>query len=189
MTIDDWAEQLKQLVRIGKTKGYVLYNEIDELLPANYRGGGELDDILSELTLNGIEVLDEPRDERGKGFNENIESFDKDELQELGREGDEAVKMYLLQVLAIPQLTPAQELGLVKRIRSDEHNREDAERQLFEANLRLVVPIAKRYRNADRGLLELLQEGNVGLMWAVKKFDYTRGLSSPHMRSGGYGKL
>ena len=177
MTIEDKAEQLRQLVRTGKTKGYVLYDEIDELLPIGYEGGPELDDILSELARNGVEVLEEPRTERDKGFNKDDESLDEIELQELSEQAGAALalQMYLREVLATPRLTREQEIELAKRISGGGQDAEDAEKQLIEANLRLVVATAKRYRNRGRGLLDLLQEGNIGLMKAVKKFNYTRG--------------
>ena len=177
MTIEDKAEQLRQLVRTGKTKGYVLYDEIDELLPTGYEGGPELDDILSELARNGIEVLEEPRTERDKEFNKDDESLDENELQELSEQAGDALalQMYLREVLATPRLTREQEIELAKRISGGGQDAEDAEKQLIEANLRLVVATAKRYRNRGRGLLDLLQEGNIGLMKAVKKFNYTRG--------------
>ena len=177
MTIEDKAEQLRQLVRTGKTKGYVLYDEIDELLPTGYEGGPELDDILSELARNGIEVLEEPRTERDKEFNKDDESLDENELQELSEQAGDALalQMYLREVLATPRLTREQEIELAKRISGGGQDAEDAEKQLIEANLRLVVATAKRYRNRGRGLLDLLQEGNIGLMKAAKKFNYTRG--------------
>ena len=177
MTIEDKAEQLRQLVRTGKTKGYVLYDEIDELLPTGYEGGRELDDILSELARNGIEVLEEPRTERDREFNKDDESLDENELQELSEQAGDALalQMYLREVLATPRLTREQEIELAKRISGGGQDAEDAEKQLIEANLRLVVATAKRYRNRGRGLLDLLQEGNIGLMKAVKKFNYTRG--------------
>jgi len=177
VTIEDKAEQLRQLVRTGKTKGYVLYDEIDELLPTGYEGGPELDDILSELARNGIEVLEEPRTERDKEFNKDDESLDENELQELSEQAGDALalQMYLREVLATPRLTREQEIELAKRISGGGQDAEDAEKQLIEANLRLVVATAKRYRNRGRGLLDLLQEGNIGLMKAVKKFNYTRG--------------
>jgi len=176
VTIEGKAEQLKQLVRTGKTKGYVLYDEIDELLPNGYEGGPELDDILSELAGNGVEVLEEPRAERDKEFNKD-ESLSENELQELSEEAgdDSAVRMYIREVLTLPRLTHEQEIELAKRISSGGRNAEDAEKQLIEANLRLVVITARRYRNRGRGLLDLLQEGNIGLMNAVRKFNYTRG--------------
>ncbi len=110
MTIEDKAEQLKQLVRAGKTKGYVLYDEIDELLPNNYEGGPELDDILSELAGNGVEVLQEPRTERDKEFEED-ESLNENEFQELSEEAgdDSAVQIYIREVLSLPRLTHEQE--------------------------------------------------------------------------------
>ena len=177
MTIEDKAEQLRQLVRTGKTKGYVLYDEIDELLPIGYEGGPELDDILSELARNGVEVLEEPRTERDKEFNKDDESLDENELQELSEQAGDALalQMYLREVLATPRLTREQEIELAKRISGGGQDAEDAEKQLIEANLRLVVATAKRYRNRGRGLLDLLQEGNIGLMKAAKKFNYTRG--------------
>jgi len=177
VTIEDKAEQLRQLVRTGKTKGYVLYDEIDELLPTGYEGGPELDDILSELARNGIEVLEEPRTERDREFNKDDESLDENELQELSEQAGDALalQMYLREVLATPRLTREQEIELAKRISGGGQDAEDAEKQLIEANLRLVVATAKRYRNRGRGLLDLLQEGNIGLMKAVKKFNYTRG--------------
>jgi len=176
VTIEGKAERLKQLVRAGKTKGYVLYDEIDELLPNDYEGGTELDDILSELAGDGVEVLQEARAERDKEFNED-ESLNENELQELSEEaGDNsAVQMYIREVLTLPRLTHEQEIELAKRISSGGRNAEDAEKQLIEANLRLVVITARRYRNRGRGLLDLLQEGNIGLMNAVRKFNYTRG--------------
>lgn len=177
MAIEDQTEQLKRLVRSGKAKGFVLYDEIDRLLPTGYEGGPELDDILSELAKNGVEVLEEPTAERDKEFNEVGESFDESEIQELGNETGDAwvIRMYLREALAIPHLTREEEIELAKRIIGDGLDAEVAEKQLIEANLRLVVATAKRYRNRGRGLLDLLQEGNIGLMKAVKKFDYTRG--------------
>ncbi len=124
MTIDDKAGLLKELVGLGEAKGYVLFDEIDKLLPADYQGGPELDDILSELASNGIEVMEEPSAERAEQFNEHADFLKENELEELG-EGDDAT--------------------------------------------------AKRYHNRGRSLLDLLQERNIGLMRAVRKFDYTRG--------------
>ena len=138
MTIEDKAEQLKQLVRTGKTKGYVVYDEIDELLPTGYDGGPELDDILSELARNGIEVLEEPRTERDKEFNEDDEPLDENGLQELSEQAGDvlALQTYLREVLATPHLSREQEIELAKRISGGGQDAEDAERQLIEANLR-----------------------------------------------------
>jgi RNA polymerase primary sigma factor len=170
---DDNAEQLKQLVQSAKTKGYVLYDEVDGLLPADYRGGTELDDILSELARNGIEVLEEPKVEQDKKLIDDGTPSESG-LHELVEEaaGDDApLQMYLLQVMELPRLAPEQETELAKRI----SDAQDAEKRLIEANLRLVVTTAKSYRGRGLGLLDLIQEGNIDLMRAAKSFNYSRG--------------
>jgi RNA polymerase primary sigma factor len=176
VTLDGQTEQLKQLVRTGKTKRYVLYDEIDKLLPNGYEGGPELDDILSELAVNNVEVLQEPRGERNKEFNED-ESLNENELQELREQvGDDLhLYRYIREVLTLPRLTHEQEVELAKRIGGGGQDAEDAEKKLIEANLRLVLTPARRYRNRGRSLLDLIQEGNIGLIKAVRKFNYTRG--------------
>jgi RNA polymerase primary sigma factor len=175
--IEDKAEQLKQLVRNGMIKKYVLYDEIDEVLPAGYKGGPELDDILSELARNGIEVLEERRVEHSKVSNYEDVSLDESELEEVSEQAGDAaaLRMYLREVQALPHLTHEQEIEFARRISRGGQDGEVAEKQLIEANLRLVVKTAKRYQGRGRGLLDLLQEGNIGLMKAVKKFDHTRG--------------
>lgn len=175
---NDKAEQVKHLLRSGKTGGYVLYDEIDQLLPAGYEGGPELDEILSELARNNIEVLEELRPKREGEFNANDKTPDENGfLQKLDQESgeDSALRMYLREVLTVPTLTREQEIDLAKRVCGGVQDAENAERQLIEANLRLVFSTAKRYRHLDRSAIDLIQEGNIGLMKAVKKFDYTRG--------------
>jgi RNA polymerase primary sigma factor len=165
VTIEDKAQQLRQLVTSGKTKGYVLYDEIDELVPAGGKSnvGLVLDEILSQLARNGIEVLEESRAEQESGTDG--ESLDDNEIQELSEQaGDAPVTMYLREVLATAHLTHDQEIELAKRISGGGQDAEEAEKQLIEPNLRLVVKIAKRYRNKGLGLLDLFQEGNIGLI-------------------------
>jgi RNA polymerase primary sigma factor len=176
VTIDDEAQQIRQFLITAKTKGYVLYDEIDELVPAGGRskGGPALDEILSALAMNGIEVLEEPWAEQKSGAAD--ESLDDKELQELSEQaGDAPVRMYLREVLATAHLTQEQEIELAKRISGGGQDAEEIEKQLIEPNLRLVVQVARRYRNQGLGLLDLFQEGNIGLMEAVKQFNYTRG--------------
>jgi RNA polymerase primary sigma factor len=169
-------ELLNQLVRNGKTKGYVLYDEIDALLPVAYDGGPELDDILSELAVNGIAVREESRADRGKEVNEN-ESLNEHELQELKEQlgEDSQLYWYIREVLTLLRLTHDQKVELAKRIGAGGQDAEDAEKKLIEVNLRLVVPTARRYRNCGRSLLDLIQEGNIGLMKAVRKFNHAHG--------------
>lgn len=173
LTIHDHAERLKHLVRTAKTKGYVLYDEIDELLPADYRSGTELDDILTELARNGLEVLEAPQSEHHAESSQDDEFLFEKELQELSEQSGDTAELlrYLREVRFTPHLTHEKEIELSKRIRAGE----DAEKQLIEANLRLVVRAVRSCRNPGLGPIDLLQEGNIGLMWAAKKFDHTRG--------------
>jgi|SRR6516162_7384875 len=95
MATNDNAEPLKHLLHSGKTKGYVIYDEIDQLLPAGYEGGPELDDVLSELARNSIEVVEEPRTKRDEEFNE-----------------DDEWNIYMREVVTTPPLTSEQEVEL-----------------------------------------------------------------------------
>jgi RNA polymerase primary sigma factor len=174
---DDKAVQLKQFLHAGKTKGYILYDDIDRVLPPGYEGGVELDDILSELARNSIEVLEEPKAHGGKDFKNDDEFFDQIEHQDLSEHpGDlSALQMYLREIPSTPHLTREEEIELAKRISRGEDNTEDAMRRLVEANLRLVVATARRFASTGRSMLDLIQEGNIGLIKAIKKFNYTRG--------------
>jgi len=98
------------------------------------------------------------------------------DLQKLIEELDNSspIKMYLRQVMTIPRQTREEEIELAKRISHGGEDAEDAMRQLIEANLHLVVAIARRHAGPSYGLLELLQEGNIGLMRAAEKYKHTR---------------
>lgn len=160
MVIDDRDTRLKQLIDTGKKRGYVLYDEIDGLLPENYEGGRELDDLLARFNDAGIAILEEPADD------EHDTVYGPADLVT-----DDPVKVYLNEVCTVPQLAPEAEIELAKRIRQGE----TAKKDLVETNLRLVVSIAGRY--ADRGIhvLDLIQEGNLGLLKAAERFDFKRG--------------
>jgi RNA polymerase primary sigma factor len=118
MAIDDNADQLKQLVRKGKETGHVLYDEIDELLPPDYQGGPDLDDILSELVANGIEVLEEPTAMSADEISGDEEFLNENDLREPGLEPNDlqALQMYLREVMTIPHLTREEEIDLAERI-------------------------------------------------------------------------
>jgi RNA polymerase primary sigma factor len=177
VAVDDTAGQLKELLHNGKTKGYILYDDIDKLLPVGYEGGVELDDILSELARNEIEVLEEPRPNRAKEFKEDDEFLKGNEQYNLTEHSGVflPLQMYLREVRSTPHLPIEEEIELAKRIRCGEKDTEAAMRELIEANLRLVVATARRFSSSGRGMLDLIQEGNIGLMKAAQKFDYTRG--------------
>jgi RNA polymerase primary sigma factor len=121
--------------------------------------------------------VEEPRAGPGKQFKEGDDLLDEKELQEVSEQpgGFPGLEMYVREVLATPRLTREDEVELAKRISGRGQDAEDAMRQLIEANLRLVVATAKRHANRGRGLLELIQEGNIGLMKAAQRFNYVRG--------------
>ncbi|MGO8813858.1 MAG: sigma-70 family RNA polymerase sigma factor [Terriglobia bacterium] len=177
MVIYDKGVQLRQLVHTGKMKGYVLYEDIDGLLPRGYEGGVELDDILSEFARNSIDVLEEPPMDRVEDVKSGDEFSDENEDHNSSPPLGElpAIQVYLREVSSTPHLTDEEEIELAKRISRDEGDVEDLRRQLIEANLRLVVATARRFGHIGRDVLDLIQEGNNGLMKAVEKFDWRRG--------------
>ena len=121
---------------------------------------------------------------------DDIDSEDIDTKDDLsvprGIAVDDPVRMYLKEIGKIPLLTAEEEVELAKRM---EQGDEDAKKKLAEANLRLVVSIAKRYVGRGMLFLDLIQEGNLGLMKAVEKFDYQRASNLVPMQLGGYAKL
>lgn len=102
-----------------------------------------------------------------------IPLLESDEVIDVQEESDDPVRAYLKEIGKIPLLTPEEEAELAQRIEAGD---EQAKKRLAEGNLRLVVSIAKRYTGHGLQLLDLIQEGNIGLMKAVEKFDYRRGL-------------
>jgi len=173
---DDKSEQLKQLIKNGKTRGYILYDEIDELLPLGLEGGARLDTVLTEIARNGIEILEEPGARYDIDSTEGDKVFDENNLQRLFEETDNSspIKMYVRQVMTIPRQTREKEIELAKRISHGGEDAEDAMRQLIEANLYLVVAVARRHDEPGYGLLELIEEGNIGLMKAAEIYQHTQ---------------
>lgn len=171
MEPNEKSEKLKQLLVTGKAKGCVLFDEIDEILPPTSERYAELDILLSELARNAIDVVEEPRTGHENDSTEHHNSFGEEELQNLSEEpnGTQMV-MYLREALSVPRLTQEDERRLATRIQDGE----DALKRLIQANLHLVVATAKRHSRAADDLLELIQEGNVGLMIAAKNFNQKR---------------
>ena len=161
---------LRSLLEIGKKKGFLTHKEIlasfddIEINPKEY----EL--VLDAFEKEGIEVVEDMEKEL-----EEIE-ISKEELEDLsipeGISIDDHVKMYLKEIGKVDLLDPAQETELAMRMAQGD---EAAKKKLAEANLRLVVSIAKRYVGRGMLFLDLIQEGNLGLIKAVDKFDYTKG--------------
>ena len=136
-------------------------------------------DVSDVLDLIGTAELDNPtlgemqaiEDEGIDVSNENLEDIDDSNVKL-----DDPIRMYLKEIGKIKLLTPEEELEVAKKmVEGDEQERDAARKRMSEANLRLVVSIAKRYVGRGMQLLDLIQEGNLGLMKAVEKFDYTKG--------------
>jgi RNA polymerase primary sigma factor len=167
------AESISALAEKGKKQKHLSYEEIVDELQGYNLEPDSLDDILEHLQSLGINVgteVDGETEAEEETEKENIET-EKVNAPE-GIEVDDPVRMYLKEIGRVPLLKAEQEMDLAQRIEAGE---EEAKRQLVEANLRLVVSIAKRYVGRGMLFLDLIQEGNLGLMKAVEKFDYRKG--------------
>lgn len=171
-------DQVKeQLVEIGKKRGVLTYKEIMERLSGFDQDSDQMDEFYEFLSEQGVELINEsgeedddivPRDEDMED-----EEFDLNDLSvPPGVKINDPVRMYLKEIGRVPLLSADEEIQLAHRI---ENGDEEAKRRLAEANLRLVVSIAKRYVGRGMLFLDLIQEGNMGLIKAVEKFDYKKG--------------
>lgn len=171
------AEQMKKvknLIEKGKKEGMLSYKEImDALEEIEDLDAEQIDKIYESLEEMGIDVIDDESD--NDTSSEETENVPKEEVDLSVPDGvaiDDPVRMYLKEIGKVPLLTAEEEVELAKRI---ENGEKDAKRSLAEANLRLVVSIAKKYVGRGMLFLDLIQEGNLGLMKAVEKFDYRKG--------------
>ncbi|MBN2899022.1 MAG: RNA polymerase sigma factor RpoD [Clostridia bacterium] len=176
-------ELVASLVKIGQKKGSLTYSEIASVLEEVDIDKDQLDDIYDSLTSMGIEVISEeddvPDDDDDMDDMDDVpESIEDEDEQEIdisipkGMNIDDPVRMYLKEIGKVPLLSGDEEINLAKRM---EEGDEIAKQKLCEANLRLVVSIAKRYVGRGMLFLDLIQEGNLGLIKAVEKFDWRKG--------------
>lgn len=155
------------LMQSGKKKGNLTYDEIIDALDEVQMDSDEIDNIYKNFEESGIELLDDDKLE-----DEDEKKDEKEISVPKGISVDDPVRMYLKEIGKIPLLTADEEVSIAKRMEEGEFL---AKKELAEANLRLVVSIAKRYVGRGMSFLDLIQEGNLGLMKAVEKFDYTKG--------------
>ena len=170
-------DQVKELLERGKQQGSLTYKEIMDALEHVELTEDQVEELYSELDELGIDVLGDERDRDGKVAEAQADGKVDDRREDdldlpEGVAIDDPVRMYLKEIGRVPLLTAEQEIELAKRIEAGD---EEAKRQLAEANLRLVVSIAKRYVGRGMLFLDLIQEGNLGLLKAVEKFDYRKG--------------
>ena len=171
------TEKLKELVEIAKKKKNMLeYQEINDFFQSMELNAEEFEKILDCLEANNIDVLrisdDEDDEEILLDDEEEIEVEKIDLSVPDGVSIEDPVRMYLKEIGKVPLLSADEEVELAKKM---ETGNLDARKRLAEANLRLVVSIAKRYVGRGMLFLDLIQEGNLGLIKAVEKFDYRKG--------------
>ena len=189
MEKDNFLDKLKKLVEVAKTKHNALdITEINDFFKGENLGPEQMEQIYSFLEEKNIDVVpviddaaladdsllldddDVDMDDSFMKDSDDIELDAVDLLEGIGTE--DPVRMYLKEIGTVPLLTTEEELTLAKRkAEGDEYAKE----RLIEANLRLVVSIAKRYTGRGMSFLDLVQEGNLGLIKGVEKFDYTKG--------------
>ena len=170
-------EGVQELIEKGKKRGILTYSEIMNSLQGVELNADQIDDIYEKLASVGIDVVPEvpelePLDNEVVVAENETEDIEVDLTVPDGIGIDDPVRMYLKEIGRVPLLTAEEEVELAKRM---EVGDEEAKRRLAEANLRLVVSIAKRYVGRGLLFLDLIQEGNLGLIKAVEKFDYRKG--------------
>ena len=176
-------ERLEVLLQKAKSRGFVTEFEIQAMFPDLEDYIGTYEEFLNKIDHIGLGII-----EQREGFLGRRDD-DKETLSKLRREerkerkqqavavdmtllAPDSIQMYLKEIGKIPLLTPEEEISLAKRKEKNDH---EAEKCLIEANLRLVISIAKKFIGKNMSLLDLIQEGNIGLFRAVKKFEYRKG--------------
>ena len=165
------TDKTKSLYQTAKKRGYIAQDEILQAIPKPENHLQELDDFYNKLISEDIDIF------------ETVEHQEKDGIEELEKELEalniiqggtvtDPVRMYLKEIGRIPLLTFEQEVELAKRLENGDMS---AHKKLVESNLRLVVSIAKKYVGRGMSLLDLIQEGNQGLIRAVEKYDWKKG--------------
>ncbi len=166
-------DKVNSILKKAKEKGQITYGdlatELDDVNP------DQIDKVFDAFEELGVDLSDDMDEEPDIEDLKEVEDLKLDEITDTSYEGinvDDPVRMYLREIGRIPLLTFDEELDLAKRILN---NDEEARQKLAESNLRLVVSIAKKYVGRGMLFLDLIQEGNMGLIKAVEKFDYTKG--------------
>lgn len=168
--VKTFEDRKQDLIQKGKEKGAITFEELAAALKGLDVDNDSLDELYNALIENNIEVISEDETGSGKKSEEPIILNDTEITKDVNI--NDPVRMYLKEIGKIPLLSAEEELALSVRVANEE---EEAKNRLAESNLRLVVSIAKRYVGRGLLFLDLIQEGNIGLMKAVDKFDYDKG--------------
>jgi RNA polymerase primary sigma factor len=173
----NWDQEVKTLVDRGIARGFITESEILHAMPDLEENIPALEELLDMLDSRGVEVVEAEMASVWQQAEEAARVKTKKEEQiaesyNLGDIYDDSIQMYLREIGKTPLLKGAEEIELAKRMAKGDVQ---ARKKLIEANLRLVVSIAKKYMGRNLGLLDLIQEGNLGLFRAVEKFDWRKG--------------
>ena len=168
-------EKIENIIQNAKKQGKITYGELASQLED--ATAEQIEEIFDGLEGIGVNVIKDDLDEEEPNADEleEVEEINLEEIDVNNIEGvniDDPVRMYLREIGKIPLLTYEEELDLAEKVLNGD---EDAKQKLAESNLRLVVSIAKKYVGRGMLFLDLIQEGNMGLIKAVEKFDYTKG--------------
>lgn len=174
-----YEQAVDQFIRENRYKGQVLYDDLSNQLVVPYSLDADaMDQLIQKVEDSGISVVDENGEPSIHSLKSNQKHAEEEEVDErdlsapTGVKINDPVRMYLKEIGRVPLLTADEEVSLALKI---EQGDQEAKQRLAEANLRLVVSIAKRYVGRGMQFLDLIQEGNMGLMKAVEKFDYRKG--------------
>ncbi|MBU6333645.1 MAG: sigma-70 family RNA polymerase sigma factor [Chloroflexi bacterium] len=199
-TPSPWAGAIEQMLQLGRVRGYLTYADIVECCPQPELQIADIDQLYAVLHAEGIQVAERIEDAEAPADGTTLEDESLPELPDLADVSlDDPVRMYLQEIGQVPLLTADQEVALARQMElgvaarcalarggfASAAERQACEQQivrggearqhLIQANLRLVVSIAKKYTSYGLTMMDLVQEGNIGLMRAVEKFDYTKG--------------
>ncbi len=161
--------KIEELIELGKSKGVLTYKEVMDTLEELELDSEQIEKIYDRFEAFNIDVVEETD---AADVAEDIAELESDLGGADGVAIDDPVRMYLKEIGKVPLLSAAEEIEIAKRMAEGD---QEAKRQLAEANLRLVVSVAKRYVGRGMLFLDLIQEGNLGLIKAVEKFDYQKG--------------
>lgn len=162
--------KIEALIEMGKSKGVLTYKEVMDTLDELELDSEQIERIYDRFEALNIDVVEEM--EIPDDITSDISELESDIGGTEGVAIDDPVRMYLKEIGKVPLLSAAEEIEIAKRMGDGD---QDAKKQLAEANLRLVVSVAKRYVGRGMLFLDLIQEGNLGLIKAVEKFDYRKG--------------
>ena len=162
--------KIEELVERGKVKGVLTYKEVMDALEELELDSDQIERLYDRFESLNIDIVEEI--DTAEEASEDIADLETDVVSTEGVAIDDPVRMYLKEIGKVPLLNAVEEVEIAKRMADGD---QEAKQQLAEANLRLVVSVAKRYVGRGMLFLDLIQEGNLGLIKAVEKFDYRKG--------------